>query len=84
MSSTTTNDPPLSLTQAFPFDFDVIKNQWATLTINDLLTGITDPENDLLTISNLTASAGTILNKSDGNYSYIPPVDFCRYLYGSR
>ncbi|MGF2014138.1 DUF4347 domain-containing protein, partial [Nostoc sp. DedVER01b] len=68
------NTTPSSSTESFPFDFN--RNQWRILTISDLLAGITDPDNDSLTISNLTASAGTILNRIDGNYSYIPPVDF--------
>ncbi|BAY61023.1 putative outer membrane adhesin [Calothrix brevissima NIES-22] len=68
------NTAPSSLIGSLPFD--VLKNQWKTLTINDLLAGIIDPDNDPLTITNLTASAGTILKRIDGSYSYIPPVDF--------
>ncbi len=68
------NAPPPSLTGPLPLD--ITRNQWRTLTTSDLLAGIIDPDNDPLTISNLTASAGTILNRIDGSYSYIPPVNF--------
>lgn len=59
-----------------PYDFSILKNTGITINNSTLLAGIVDEENDPLSVSNLTVSNGTLINKSDGNYTFIPPIDF--------
>ncbi|BAQ62886.1 alkaline phosphatase [Geminocystis sp. NIES-3708] len=59
-----------------PYDFSIPKNTAVTVNNSTLLAGVVNVDNDPLSVSNLTASIGTLINKSDGSYTFIPPVDF--------
>ncbi|MBD2512805.1 cadherin-like domain-containing protein [Nostoc muscorum FACHB-395] len=65
------NDAPTSSTETLP---SILKNTAITITKGNLLAGIVDVDNDPLSVSNLTANNGTVINKSDGNYTFIPAV----------
>jgi Ca2+-binding RTX toxin-like protein len=67
------NNPPQSSTQALP---SILKDTAITLDNSNLLAGVIDIDNDPLSVSNLAASNGTLIKKSDGNYTFIPPIGF--------
>jgi hypothetical protein len=59
-----------------------------TLTEADLLAGFTDVDGDSLSVSDLTASNGTIRANEDGTYTFTPAANFngscCTELQRSR
>jgi Ca2+-binding RTX toxin-like protein len=47
-----------------------------TISAADLLAGFSDVEGDTLSVANLTASAGAIVDNGDGTYTITPTADF--------
>ena len=47
-----------------------------TIATTDLLAGFTDIEGNTITIANLTATNGAIVNNGDGNYTFTPAANF--------
>ncbi|WP_445632839.1 hypothetical protein NSTC745_04416 [Nostoc sp. DSM 114161] len=47
-----------------------------TITATNLLQGFTDVDGDTLSVSNLTATNGTVINNSDGTYSFTPNANY--------
>ncbi|MFB2896535.1 Calx-beta domain-containing protein, partial [Aerosakkonemataceae cyanobacterium BLCC-F50] len=89
VSDGTTPTPPSRVTISFTNvnDAPTLTGTKATLaagkqdtvyTINqiDLLTGFTDAENDPLSVSNLTATNGTLVNNNNGTWSFTPAANY--------
>ncbi|HEY9834907.1 MAG TPA: cadherin-like domain-containing protein, partial [Stenomitos sp.] len=47
-----------------------------TITASDLLAGFSDVDGNTLSVSDLTATNGTLVNHSDGTYSFTPAANF--------
>ncbi len=47
-----------------------------TISANDLLSGFSDIDGDVLSIVNLVASTGTLIENEDGNYTFTPNANF--------
>ncbi|MBD2096465.1 cadherin-like domain-containing protein [Trichocoleus sp. FACHB-591] len=47
-----------------------------TISQTDLLTGFSDVEGDILSVSNLTASNGSLVNNSNGTWSFTPAANY--------
>lgn len=47
-----------------------------TITLAGLLAGASDPDNDTLSVTGLTASAGLLQDDGNGTWTYTPPADF--------
>jgi hypothetical protein len=47
-----------------------------TISEADLLAGFSDPDGDVLTVENLTASEGTLIDNGDGTWTWQPPLFF--------
>ena len=45
------------------------------LTLAQLLTGASDADGNILTVSNVTASIGTVINNGNGTWSFTPPAN---------
>ena len=52
------------------------ENSIVTLTADALLQGFSDPDGDTLSISNLTATNGSLSNNNDGSWSFSPDINF--------
>jgi Ca2+-binding RTX toxin-like protein len=46
------------------------------INARDLLAGFSDVDGDTLAVANLTASSGTLINNSDGTYTFTPNANF--------
>ncbi|SJM95907.1 conserved hypothetical protein [Crenothrix polyspora] len=47
-----------------------------TINASDLLMGFSDVENDMLSVANLTATNGTLVNNNDGTWTFTPAANF--------
>src|SRR5690606_15842675 len=47
-----------------------------TISEADLLAGFSDPDGDTLTVQNLTAGTGTLIDNGDGTWTWQPPLFF--------
>jgi Ca2+-binding RTX toxin-like protein len=47
-----------------------------TISANDLLSGFSDIDGDILSVVNLVASNGTLIKNEDGNYTFTPDANF--------
>jgi Ca2+-binding RTX toxin-like protein len=47
-----------------------------TINASDLLAGFSDPNGDILSVANLTATNGTLVNNNDGTYKFTPTTDY--------
>ncbi|MBD1942561.1 cadherin-like domain-containing protein [Coleofasciculus sp. FACHB-712] len=47
-----------------------------TITQTALLQGFTDPDSDSLSVANLTATKGTLVNNNNGTYTFTPNANF--------
>ncbi|WP_103668879.1 FG-GAP-like repeat-containing protein [Pseudanabaena sp. BC1403] len=90
--SFTVSDGSLSATQVFTININAVNDaptgsatvslangaEDTTYTINasDLLQGFTDIEGDTLSVSNLTANNGSLIDNLNGTYSFTPNVNY--------
>ena len=59
----------------FPFISDAVNSVYS-ISESALLQGYKDPDGDKLSVTNLTASNGKIVNNSNGTWSFTPSKDF--------
>lgn len=55
---------------------DGIEDTTYTISASDLLAGFSDIDGDTLAVANLTANDGTIIDNSDGTYTFAPTPNF--------
>ncbi|WP_040308652.1 cadherin-like domain-containing protein, partial [Asticcacaulis biprosthecium] len=71
---TNTYDAPSILPDAEPLD--MLEDTVINLSVEDFLTGIYNPDDAEVTISDVFASEGTITLNGNGTYRYNPPNDY--------
>ena len=54
---------------------DLLSNQSVLLLLSDFLRNASDPDGDTLTISQLTASSGTLVQRDDKSWMFTPDTD---------
>jgi VCBS repeat-containing protein len=70
---TPTNDGPVASTVELS---DGTENQTLTLTKADLLGNASDADGDVLSVSDITASHGTVVENEDGTLTFTPDPDY--------
>ena len=73
-SVTAVNDAPVGSPTATLGD--TAEDTAITITAADLLTGFSDVDGDTLSVANLTADNGTLVDNGDGTYTFTPDADF--------
>jgi Ca2+-binding RTX toxin-like protein len=66
------NDAPTAAALTLPA---ILEDSTVILSSSQLLAGVTDVDGDSLTVSNVTASSGTITNIGNGNWSFTPALN---------
>ncbi|MBG0790470.1 MAG: tandem-95 repeat protein, partial [Desulfovibrionaceae bacterium] len=59
-----------------PAEFTLAEDGTLTITAEDLLANVADPNNDALTVQNLATADGSLADNGDGTWTFTPDGDF--------
>jgi Ca2+-binding RTX toxin-like protein len=71
---TPVNDAPVGSPTAILSNID--EDTSTTIKVSDLLAGFSDVDGDVLTVTNLVASSGALVNNNNGTYNFTPVANF--------